>query len=61
VAESFGLSADMRSSTEGRALWGSEFEKFDEVPPSLQEDAIKETRERKGLKPTPPDLRELVE
>lgn len=61
VAESFGLSADMRSSTEGRALWGSEFEKFDEVPPSLQKEAIKETRKRKGLKPTPPDPRELVD
>ncbi|MBS3815389.1 MAG: elongation factor EF-2 [Hadesarchaea archaeon] len=61
VAESFGLSADLRSSTEGRALWGSEFEKFDEVPQSLQGEAIKETRERKGLKPKPPSPQELVE
>lgn len=61
VSESFGLSADMRSATEGRALWGSEFEKFDEVPQSLQEEAIKNTRERKGLKPSPPDPRKLLE
>lgn len=61
VAESFGLSADLRSSTEGRALWGSEFEKFDEVPGSLQGEAIRETRERKGLKPEPPSPRDLVE
>lgn len=61
VAESFGLSADMRSATEGRALWGSEFEKFDEVPQSLQGEAIKETRKRKGLKPKPPQPQDLVE
>ncbi len=61
VAESFGLSADMRSSTEGRALWASEFEKFDEVPGSLQEEAIRETRERKGLKPKPPEPGELID
>ncbi|KXA90422.1 elongation factor EF-2 [candidate division MSBL1 archaeon SCGC-AAA259B11] len=61
VAESFGLSADMRSATEGRALWGSEFEKFEEVPPSLQEKAIRETRERKGLKPNPPKPSELID
>lgn len=61
VAESFGLSADMRSATEGRALWGSEFEKFDEVPQSLQGEAIKTTRERKGMKPNPPKPEELVD
>ncbi len=61
VAESFGLSADLRSATEGRALWGSEFEQFDEVPPSLQEEAVRETRERKGLKPTPPSPNELID
>lgn len=61
VAESFGLSADLRSATEGRALWGSEFEKFDEVPASLQEEAIKDTRERKGLKPKPPSPEELIQ
>lgn len=61
VAESFGLSADLRSETEGRALWGSEFEKFDEVPPSLQKEAIIDTRKRKGLKPKPPTPQDLVE
>lgn len=61
VAESFGLSADMRSSTEGRALWASEFEKFDEVPQSLQEEAVRETRERKGMKPKPPNPEDLVD
>ncbi len=61
VSESFGLSADLRSATEGRALWGSEFEKFEEVPQSLQEEAIRDTRERKGLKPEPPDPTELTD
>ncbi len=61
VAESFGLSADLRSATEGRALWGSEFAKFEEVPQSLQEEAIRETRERKGLDPKPPSPGEIMD
>ncbi len=61
VSESFGLSADLRSATEGRALWGSEFSKFEEVPQSLQEEAIRETRERKGLKPEPPEPGDVMD
>jgi len=61
VSESFGLSADLRSATEGRALWGSEFSKFEEVPQSLQEEAIRETRERKGLKPEPPTPGDVID
>lgn len=60
VSNSFGLSADMRSATEGRALWASEFKKFEEVPPSLRGKAIQKTRKRKGLKSRPPEPQELV-
>ncbi len=49
VAESFGISADLRSASEGRAVWATQFEKFDYIPRSLQEDLIRQIRRRKGL------------
>ncbi len=61
VANSFGLAADMRSETEGRAIWGTEFEKFNPLPRELQDKAVQETRKRKGLKPEPPKPEDLVE
>ncbi len=61
VSASFGLAAEMRSETEGRAVWGTEFDKFDLVPDNLAVQAIKETRERKGLKPQPPKPQELLD
>jgi elongation factor 2 len=61
VANSFGLAADMRSETEGRAIWGTEFEKFNPLPRELQDKAIQETRKRKGLKLEPPKPEDLVE
>jgi len=61
VADSFGLAADMRSQTEGRAIWGTEFDRFEPVPEQLARVAIKRTRERKGLKPEPPKPEDLIE
>ncbi len=61
VANSFGLSAEMRSETEGRAIWATEFEKFEVLPRDLQEQVIRDTRKRKGLKPEPPQPEEFME
>ncbi len=61
VANSFGLAAEMRSETEGRAIWGTEFEKFDPIPRELQEQTILETRKRKGLKPEPPKPEDFLD
>jgi elongation factor 2 len=61
VANSFGLAAEMRSETEGRAIWGAEFEKFEQLPRELQEQVIRDTRKRKGLKPEPPEPGEFME
>jgi elongation factor 2 len=49
VAEMFGFAGDIRSATEGRALWSTEFAGFEKVPTELQEQVIKKIRERKGL------------
>jgi elongation factor 2 len=61
VANSFGLAAELRSETEGRAIWATEFEKFEQLPRELQEQVIMDTRKRKGLKPEPPKPEEFME
>ncbi len=54
VAEMFGFAGSIRSATQGRALWSTEFSGFDRVPHELQDKVVREIRERKGLKPEPP-------
>ncbi|MBI2667696.1 elongation factor EF-2 [Candidatus Woesearchaeota archaeon] len=50
VSEMFGLSNDLRSSTEGRGNFYIIDQIFEKVPEALQEKLIKQIRERKGLK-----------
>jgi elongation factor 2 len=54
VAELFGFSNSMRSATQGRALWSTEFAGFERLPGELQPKVVRQIRERKGLKPEPP-------
>ena len=61
VANSFGLAAELRSETEGRAIWGTQFEKFEQLPHDLQEQVVRDTRKRKGMKPEPPEPSEFME
>jgi len=61
VANSFGLAADMRGETEGRAIWGTEFEKFEQMPRELEEQAIRDARKRKGLKLEVPKPEEFMD
>ena len=49
VAEMFGFAGDIRSATEGRALWSTEISGFEKLPAELQEEVIKSIRKRKGL------------
>ncbi len=58
VAELFGFAGDIRSATEGRAMWNTEFAGFEIVPASLVKDVVMSIRKRKGLKeqiPRPDD------
>lgn len=50
VAEMFGFAGEIRSATEGRAMWSTEFGGFDIVPSSIQTEVVGQIRERKGLK-----------
>jgi len=61
VAESFGLADELRSSTQGRAFWATQFSHWAPVPESMQADVIKQIRERRGLNPTPPRAEEFYE
>ena len=49
VSEMFGFAGDIRSATEGRALWSTEFAGFERLPAELQDEVVKKIRERKGL------------
>ena len=58
VAELFGFAGDIRSATEGRAMWNTEFGGFELVPNNMVKEVVVGIRKRKGLKeqmPTPND------
>ena len=58
VAELFGFAGDIRSATEGRAMWSTEFAGFEIVPAGMVKDVVMAIRKRKGLKeqlPRPED------
>jgi elongation factor 2 len=58
VAELFGFAGDIRSATEGRAMWSTEFAGFELVPQGMVKEVVTGIRKRKGLKeqmPTPAD------
>jgi len=49
VAETFGLSEELRSATSGRAFWQSMFDSWERVPEKLAAKVIRQVRKRKGL------------
>ncbi len=57
VADMFGFASDIRSATQGRALWSTENSGFQQVPNELQKKVVSEIRTRKGLNPEPYDDR----
>jgi elongation factor 2 len=61
VSESFGLAEELRSSTEGRAFWATQFSRWAPVPEQMKDEIIKQIRERRGLSPTPPRPEEFFE
>jgi len=53
VAEMFGFAGDIRSAAAGRCLWSTEMAGFERLPRELQDQIVKEIRQRKGLSPEP--------
>ena len=60
VAEMLGFAGDIRSATEGRALWSTEFAGFKPIPPNLFKEKVIEVRKRKGLKLEMPKSSDFV-
>ena len=59
VAQLFGFSGDIRSATEGRAMWSTEFVGFEPIPGNMLNEIVMGIRQRKGLKlelPKPSDF-----
>ncbi len=50
VAEMIGFAGDIRSATEGRALWSTEFAGFKPIPQNLFHEKVMEVRKKKGMK-----------
>ena len=61
VAEMFGFAAGIRSATQGRALWTTEYLGYERLPKSLQDEVIRKIRERKGLKSEIPSPRDFLD
>jgi len=61
VAESFGIADELRSSTQGRAFWATQFSRWAPVPESMILDVIKQIRERRNLDPNPPRPEDFLE
>jgi elongation factor 2 len=61
VAESFGFAGDIRSASEGHALWSTENAGFDRLPAELQKDIVVKVRRRKGLKMEVPKAEEFMD
>jgi len=50
VAQLFGFSGEIRSATEGRAMWSTEFMGFEPIPNNMLTEIVTAIRLRKGLK-----------
>ncbi|MCK4425084.1 elongation factor EF-2, partial [Candidatus Bathyarchaeota archaeon] len=61
VAETFGLSADMRSATSGHAFWQCTFDHWEKAPEKVAAEVIKEIRERRGLRPEIPSPKRFID
>jgi elongation factor 2 len=61
VSESFGLAEELRSSTEGRAFWATQFSRWAPVPEQMQGEIVSKIRERRGLSPVSPKAEEFFE
>jgi elongation factor 2 len=61
VAETFGLSADMRSATSGHAFWQCTFDHWEKAPESVAAEVIQQVRERRGLSSQIPSPKKFID
>ncbi|UCE96223.1 MAG: elongation factor EF-2 [Candidatus Bathyarchaeota archaeon] len=61
VAETFGLSAEMRSSTSGHAFWQTSFDHWEKAPENVAAEVIRSVRERRGLSSEIPNISRFID
>jgi elongation factor 2 len=61
VAETFGMTAEMRSKTSGNAFWQCTFDHWEKTPEKVTFEIIKQIRKRKGLPPEAPSPDKFIE
>ena len=61
VAETFGFSKELRSTTSGRAFWQMFFDHWEKMPPKLSLQVIGDLRQLKGLSPEVPNPEKFME
>jgi elongation factor 2 len=61
VAETFGMTAEMRSKTSGRAFWQCTFDHWEKTPEKVTSEIIKQIRMRKGLLPEIPSPDKFID
>jgi elongation factor 2 len=61
VAETFGLSAEMRSATSGHAFWQCSFAKWEKSPENVSTEVIEQVRRRRGLSPEIPEPEKFID
>jgi elongation factor 2 len=60
VAETFGLTAELRSATSGRAFWQCTFSHWKKTPEKVTIETIKQIRIRRGLPPKIPKPEKFI-
>ena len=60
VAQMFGFAGSIRSATQGRALWSTEYAGYEKLPASLQEETILSIRKRKGMPEKIPKVSDFI-
>jgi elongation factor 2 len=60
VAQMFGFAGAIRSATQGRALWSTEYAGYEKLPASLQEEVILSIRKRKGMPEKIPKVSDFI-
>ncbi|MBI5159093.1 elongation factor EF-2 [Candidatus Micrarchaeota archaeon] len=61
VADMFGFANDIRSATQGRAIWYTEYAGYEKMPRELQNRLVPQIRERKGEQKEPPTAQFFME
>ncbi|MGD0495287.1 MAG: elongation factor EF-2 [Candidatus Bathyarchaeia archaeon] len=61
VAQTFGLSAEMRTATSGHVFWQLTFDHWEKMPEKLEAEVVTQLRVRRGLPPEVPQPRAFVD